>query len=192
MEINKFTDIIGVQTMDDITEGRMVLLAQMPGSGVMFGSRQDLMGVRLPVNATEALKAKYVVAWPVNNARATDEISMMIPTPSYAFSLRAGGWDQVGNVPFDTTVHLTYPGNAATPVVIPSGYLALAYDRGVFTVGSGHYAYSASLVPGAPLAVKSKADGTAEAGKLTYSATGTIAIVERYDSTKNTLTFRTL
>ena len=35
-------------------------------------------------------------------------------------------------------------------------------------------------------------DSAADAGKLKYSATAGIAIVERYDTTNNRLTFRTL
>jgi len=195
MEINKYTDIIGVVVTEDIVEGRMVLLtnaATTVGTGPDFGSQVDLMGVKLPATSAEALKAKYVVTWPVNNAQVTDQIKMLVPMPAYSFSLRKGGWDQAGNVPFAATIYLTYPGNQES-VTIPSGYLALAYDRGVFTAPSGQFVYSANLVPGAPLEVLNTNDDTAaEAGKLAYNASGAIAVVERYDSSKNSLTFRTL
>lgn len=195
MEINKFTDIIGVVATEDIVEGRMVLLcnaATTVGTGPDFGSQTDLMGVKLPANSTEAAKAKYVITWPVNNAQYTDQIKMVVPMPAYTFSLRKGGWDQAANVPFTATFYLTYPGNQES-VTIPSGYLALAYDRGVFTVPSGQFVYSANLVPGAPLEVLNTGDDTAaEAGKLAYNSAGTIAVVERFDSAKYALTFRTL
>jgi len=196
MEINKYTDIIGVVATEDLVEGRMVLLCSaavtVGTGGHDFGSRKDLMGVKLPATTADALKAKYCVTWPVNNAKATNEIKMFVPQPAFSFALRQGGWDQASNVPFAATVYLTYPGNQES-VTIPSGYLALAFDRGVFTVPSGQFVYSASLVPGAPLEVLNKGDdGASLAGKLAYNAAGTIAVVERYDSSDNSLTFRTL
>jgi hypothetical protein len=195
MEINKYTDIIGVVVTEDIVEGRMVLLcsaATTVGTGPDFGSQKDLMGVRVPQSTAEALKAKYIVTWPVSNAQATSEIKMLVPMPAFTYSLRKGGWDQAANVPFAATIYLTYPGNQEN-VTIPSGYLALAFDRGVFTVPSGQFVYSANLVPGAPLEVLNTGDdGAPSAGKLAYNSAGTIAVVERYDSTDNSLTFRTL
>jgi len=192
MEINKYTDIIGVVVCGDIVEGRMVILTSH-GSSYDFGSRADLYGVKLPANSTEAAKAKYIVTWPVNNAQATDDIKMIVPMPAYNWSLRQGAWEQAGNVPFTSKIYLTYPGNQHS-VVIPSGYLALAFDKGVFTVPSGAFTWSASLLnAGAPLKVKNIADDTAaEAGKLAYDASGTIAVVERFNSDDGSLTFRTL
>jgi hypothetical protein len=193
MEINKFTDIVGVVAQEAIPEGRMVILMENVIGSVMFGSRADLPGVRRPHTATEAAKAKYVVTWPVNNANAEGPIKMFIPQPSFEWSLRQGGWDQASNVPFNAYVYLTYPGHQ-DGVTIPSGYLALAFDRGVFTVPSGHFVYTAgSLVPGAPLEVLNvNDDGATDAGKLSYNSAGTIAVVERFDLTEMKLTFRTL
>lgn len=183
---------MGVVVTEDIPEGRMVLLTSHNAT-IDFGSRNDLPGVKLPADSTEAGLAKYVVTWPVTNAQAHGPINMFIPMPSFDWSLRQGGWDQAANVPFSAVVHLTYPGHK-DGVTIPSGYLALAFDRGVFTVPSGQYVYSAELAtPGAPLEVLNIADDTlAEAGKLAYNAAGTIAVVERYNSDLNELTFRTL
>jgi len=194
MEINKFTDIMGVVTTEDIPEGRMVLMTPntVPAGGHNFGSRTDLPGVKLPADSTEAAKAKFCITWPVNNATAHDPITMFIPQPSFDWTMRQGGWDQARNVPFTSKVYLSYPGhwNGET---IPSGWLALAFDRGVFTVPSGHFVYSADLVTGAPLEVLNTGDdGATEAGKLAYHASGTIAVVERYDTDENKLTFRTL
>lgn len=195
MEINKYTDIMGVVAQTDIPEGRMVLLtsnAITTYSGYTKGSRSDLPGVKLPANTTEAAKAKYVVTWPVNNAVVEGPIKMFIPQPSIEWSLRQGGWDRGSNVPFSATVYLTSPENQ-DGVTIPQGFLALAFDRGVFTVPSGHFVYSASLVPGAGLEALNSGDDTlAQAGKLSYATSNLVAVVERYDSTENKLTFRTL
>ncbi len=192
MEINKYTDIIGVVTGEDIPEGRMVILTGH-SENYDFGSKVDLPGVRLPADSTEAANAKYCLTWPVSNANAEGPIKMFIPTPSFTYALRRGGWDQNSNVPFSAYVHLTYPGHKEG-VIIPSGYQALAFDRGVFTVPSGHFVYSAELAtPGAKLEVLNKADdGASEAGKLAYSASGAIAVVERFDLEEYSLTFRTL
>ena len=193
MEINKYTDIVGVIACGDVVEGRMVLLVPH-SSSYDFGSRVDLFGVRVPANPTEAARAKFVVTWPVSNSQVDDNIKMLVPMPAYNWSLRQGGWDQVGNVPFTSKIYLTYPGNQ-NGVTIPSGYQALAFDKGVFTVQSGGYTFSASIMAaGAPLRVKDVATDTlAEAGKLVYdAASGIIAIVERFNSDDGSLTFRTL
>lgn len=193
MEINKYTDIVGVIACGDVVEGRMVILTSH-SSSYDFGSRADLYGARVPASFAEALKAKYIISWPVTNSRVTDDVRMIVPMPAYNWSLRQGGWDQAGNVPFTGKIYLTYPGNQ-NGVTIPSGYQALAFDKGVFTVQSGGFAFSASIMAaGAPLRVKDVAtDGLAEAGKLVYdNASGIIAIVERFNSEDGSLTFRTL
>jgi hypothetical protein len=193
MEINKFTDIVGVVLTEAVVEGRMVLLAQNTQAAYDFGSRSDLPGARRPADDTEAGRAKFVVTWPVSNARAHGPIKMFVPQPSLEWALRQGGWDQAANVPFSADVHLTYPGQK-DGVTIPSGSLALAFDRGVFTVPSGSYVYSDSLRnPGATLEVLNIADDTdADAGKLAYASGGTIAVTEHFDVSTYALTFRTL
>jgi len=191
MEINKYTDIMGVVVTEDIVEGRMVVMTSHTWDH-NFGSKVDLPGVKLPADSTEAAIAKYCLTWPVNNSNAEGPIKMFVPTPSFDWAMRAGGWDQSANVPFSAVVHLTYPGHKEG-VTIPSGWQALAFDRGVFTVPSGAFVYSADLVAGAPLEVLNTADdGASESGKLAYNAAGTIAVVERFDSDEYSLTFRTL
>lgn len=192
MEINKYTDIMGVVTAQDIPEGRMVRMTSHTQDH-NFGSKVDLPGVVLPMSAADALVARFVITWPVTNSNAEGPIKMFIPTPSFDWALRSGGWDQAANVPFSATVHLTYPGHK-DGVTIPSGFQALAFDRGVFTVPSGAFLGSTTdLVPGAPLEVlNSNDDGASEAGKLAYNAAGTIAVVERFDLDEFSLTFRTL
>lgn len=190
MEINKFTDIVGVVATQDIPEGRMVLFTSHSYDH-NFGSKTDLPGVKLPADDAESKFAKFCVTWQVSNATAHGPIRMFIPMPSYDWAMR-GGWDQDSNVPFNSDVHLTYPGHKHG-VTIPSGFQALAFDRGVFTVPSGHFAYSVDLeVPGALLEVLNTADEGSDSGKLAYDAAGTIAVTERYDSTDGSLTFRTL
>lgn len=192
MEINKHSDIIGVITRQAIVEGRMVLLVDNNNASHDFGSRTDLPGVRVPADSTEATRARYVITWVVNNSNAEGAINWLYGMPSMDYSLRRGGWDQSANVPFAATVYLTYPGNQES-VQIPSGYMALAFTRGVFTVPSGQYVFSADIMnPGAPLEVLNAGDdGATDAGKLAYNASGTIAIVERFDSSDASLTFRT-
>ena len=195
MEINKFTDIVGVVVNNDIVEGRMVKLTSH-SENYNFGSKVDLPGVKVPADATEAQSCKYIVTWPVSKANAEGAIKMFITQPSFAWALRRGGWDQAANVPFNADVHLTYPGNR-DGVTIPSGYQALAFDRGVFTVPSGSFEYSVALeTPGAPLEVLNTADdGADKAGKLAYNSgasAATVAVVEHFDSDNAKLTFRTL
>lgn len=188
MEINKFTDIMGTVALEDIVEGRMVVLASQALTN-NFGTRSDLPGVRLPDSAADAARARYMIAFSVDNR----ELPLFQPTPSYTFSLRSGFGGQAANVPFETDVYLTHPGNMESQT-IPSGSLALAFDRGVFTVPSGQYVYNANLqTPGTYLSVAyTDADGLASAGKFKYSATASIAVVEHYDTTTGDLTVRTL
>lgn len=195
MEINKYTDIVGVVVVEDIPEGRMVCFTENTPGGHNFGSRTDLPGVKLPDTAAEAARARFIVTWTVNNANAEGPITLFIPTPSFDWALRRGGWDQSENVPFDAAVHLTWPGQRHG-VTIPSGYQALAFDDGVFTVPSGSWEYNANAeIPGAPLRVMNTADDSeADAGRLAFDAAGTatVARVERFDSDTGDLTFRTL
>lgn len=188
MEINKMSDVLGVVATEDIPEGRMVLLTTNTPGSHNFGSRTDLPGVKLPDTSTEAAQAKFVAVFAQDNR----SLPIYQTVPSFSFALRQG-FDQASNVPFSATVHLTHPGNKVG-MTIPSGELMLAFDRGVFTLPSGAYVYSANLeVPGAPLTVANTADDTAaNAGKLKYAANGTIAMVERYDSSTGNLQVRTL
>lgn len=186
MEINKIQDVEGVVALEDIAEGRMVLLTSQ-STDHDFGSRTDLPGARLPLTAAEALTAKYVAAFAQDNS----QLPLYVPTPSMSHALRQG-FDEAANVPFSATVYLTHPANLVGQT-IPSGSLALAYAGGVFTVPSGSFVYSASLVPGAYLvACSTNVEGAAQAGKLKYSASAGIAVVQRYDSTNNKLMFRTM
>ena len=188
MEINRFEDVVGVVPVADTVEGRMVLLTSHTHS-YDFGSKEDLAGAKVPATAEEAKRAKFIITWAVDN-RPTP---IYMPTPSFDFALREG-WDQTDNVPFNTYVHLTHPGNTDGQT-IPSGMPSLAFTEGTFTVPSGAYISDANIiVPGAALIVADTAtDGAGEAGKLKYTASmavGVIGFTERYDSTTGKLTFR--
>src|SRR3990170_3587062 len=188
MEINKYTDITGVVTTEAIVEGRMVLYVGHSETHD-FGSREDLTGVKLPDTQDEAARSHFVITWPVDNTKPP----LYYPYPSYAFSLRQG-WDQATNMPFNADVTMI-PYSMTTCKTIPSGYLALAFGPGVFTVPSGCYIYSANMeVPGTWLEVANTAeDGAGFEGMLMEDADGSegkFAQVERFNDTTGALTFR--
>lgn len=189
MEINRFEDVLGVVPVENVVEGRFVLLTSHSFS-YDFGSRTDLAGAKLPDTAEEAKRAKYCLTWQVDDRKPP----FYQPQPALSFSLRRGGFDQSANVPFDATVYLTYPGYQEG-VTIPSGTPSLAFTDGTFTLPSGSYIYSADIiVPGAACIVANTAeDGADEAGKLMYQATVDARVVgytERYDSNTGHLTVR--
>mgnify|MGYP003572178726 FL=1 len=184
MEINKYTDITGVLTTEAIPEGRMVLMTSHAQTH-NYGSREDLPGVKLPDTSTEAAAARFCLTFAVDNT----EPPIMIPMPTVADTSFRYGFDGAANVPFNADVHLT-PLSNKKGLTIPSGYLALAFGPGVFTVWSGEYVYSANVVPVAFLAVaEATTDSAADGGKLKYSASATFAQVMEVDSDLN-LTFR--
>lgn len=187
MEINKMSDVRGVVASSDIPEGSFCFI--LPN---VTGSYTDLPAVRVPWNTTEAAMARYVITWPV----PYQEMPMYIPSPAIAggFALRYG-FDKATNLPLtSTTVHLTWPGNK-DGVTIPSGFLALAFGQGVFTIPSGMWVFNASLIQaGASFTVSDKTtDSTiAASGKVKYSATNVVGYVERYDAATYSLEVRTL
>jgi hypothetical protein len=189
MEINRFEQVRGAVAMEDTVEGLFVVVVPNTFS-VDFGSQEDLVGVRVPATTEEGKRARYIITWPVSNGQTP----IYQPTPSYAFSMRAGGWDQATNIPFDTKVRLTYPGYQEEEV-IPSGNMALAFTEGTFTIPSGGYVYDTNIIKtGAALVVCNTADDTAAlAGKLKYTASlavGVIGFTEGYDSATGKLTVR--
>lgn len=187
VEINKFSDIIGAVTTEAIPEGRMVLLVSHSQSHD-FGSRTDLPGIKLPDTAAEAAKAKYVAVFAQDNR----SLPIYQPMPAYAYNLRDGWGVGANNVPITgSTIYLTHPGNMKGQT-IPSGSLVAAHGGGVYTVYSGGFIYNASLAPGAFLVAANTADDSAgDAGKLKYSASAGVAIVERFVAGES-LQFRTL
>lgn len=183
MEINRFDDAIGAVALQDLTEGLCVVIAPVAGDSTVLGAR-------LPVNATEAKDAKYIVSWPQSNMSFPGPLSY----PSLSYSLRTGGFDRSQTQPFSQTVYLTYPG-MQDGVTIPSGTNVVLHggDEGVYTISSGVFTAAATLVPGAKLEALNVADDTTNAGKLNYTTTeaDTVATVVKYDSAKVRLTVKT-
>ena len=185
MEVNKYEDIMGVVVTEDIVEGRMVVLTSHAFSH-NYGSREDLPGVKLPANTTEAARARYCVAFPVDNTQPP----IYQPYPAYTSNMRYG-FNEATNVPFTADVYMTAP-SMLVGQTIPSGTLALAFGAGaVITVPSGAYVYTTTLVPGAFLDVSDTTSHTTDTGKLRYSADASFAEVLEVDDDLN-LTFKIL
>ncbi len=193
MEIRKFSDIIGVIAMQDIVEGRMVMLATPPADTGPFTLWSDMAGCRLPRTAAEALKAKYVSGHAMDNRK----VPIYDPMPAYNWIVRNYGFESgqrnpdADNLPMTgTTVHLTHLSNTVCQT-ITSGTKCLAYGGGVYTITSGCFVYSSDLETiGAQLTVEHAAGS--DRGKLKYHATGTIGVVEEWNSDNFTITVRTL
>lgn len=188
MEIRHYENIYGVIVVTDTTEGRFGVLTSHAFSND-FGSDTDLPAFKIPATAEEAKQARYLVTWPVENRKFPAVLSY----PSMAFSLRYGGFDQAANLPATLTLYGTNPANQEG-VTIPSGWHALAFKGGTFTLPSGAYVYNAGLtIPGAAVAVADTAsDNANDAGKIkyaaTYSADTSIGRVYNYDATTGKLT----
>jgi hypothetical protein len=189
MEINRFEDVIGVVVQEEITEGRFVVLTTNALGGLFMNVDDDLPGAKLPDTAEEATRAKFCVTFAVDN-RPTP----IVDYPQTVFDFR-GGWVNAPAGPLTgVKMWLTHPGNQEGQA-IPSGYKALAYTEGTFTIPSGGYIYNANLeIPGAAVIVANAAtDTAADAGKLKYTATnavGVIGFVEDYDDATGALTVR--
>lgn len=189
MEINHYGDtILGVYSMEDIIEGRMVCLDKH-SFDVDFGSETDVPGARLPDSSDDAARARYCMTFAVDNR----ETPIYKTIPSFTFALRQGGWDQAANLPMDVTVFMTHPGNQEGRTVY-SGWAGLAFGEGIYTVPSGAYVYSAAVeLPGTQLAVAyTDADGASDAGKLKASTTNSVAEVVRFNTSNSRLTFKIL
>ena len=188
MEINDFEEVRGVVPQENVVEGRMVLLVANVHSR-NYGDLTDLPGTKLPDTRAEAALARFVLTFEQDNR----SLPLMIPTPSYDYALRYG-FEQSANAPFATTVYLTHPGQQEG-LTIASGQPSAAYGKGIYTVPSGDYVYSANIeVPGTQLEVANDADDSAaDSGKLKELSSGTaVAEVWEYDSTTDRLTFRIL
>lgn len=189
MEINRFEDVIGVVAQADIVEGRFVVLTSNAFGGLFMNTDADLPGAKVPATAEEAKRAKFVLTWAVDNRQTP-----IVDYPSADFDFR-GGWVNSSQGPLTgVTMWLTHPGNQEGQT-IPSGYKALAYTEGTFTIPSGHYVDSADIkVPGAAIIVADTAsDGASDAGKPKYTASmaaGVIGFTETYDSDTGALTIR--
>jgi hypothetical protein len=188
MEKNHYGDtILGVVATENIVEGRLVLLTSHSYSR-NYGSQEDLPGIKLADNTTEAARARYCVSFEEDNR----SLPLYQPQPELDWAERYG-WEQAANAPFSATVYLTRPG-VQEGATIPSGSGALAFGEGIYTVPSGSYIYSAELlIPGQPLtSADTTTDGASEAGKVKYSTSGVVAEVVRFNTANGRLTFKIL
>ena len=67
MEINRFEDVIGVVTQADTVEGRFIVLTSNSFGGLFINVDADLPGAKVPATAEEAKRAKFCLAWAVDN-----------------------------------------------------------------------------------------------------------------------------
>ncbi len=157
MELRRFHSSVGDTLAEAVVEGRMLV--------------RTSLGARRSVSAAEAEFAFYCAMFPVDNRTPP----LYVPTPSIAWALREG-WDRDPNVPFDATVHLTYPGYKEGQT-IPSGNQVVLLGKGnTITVGSGEWVYDASVVAGTLLEVEYSGD---DRGKLKKDAGGTVIAICR-------------
>lgn len=187
MRFRKIADSIGAVATEDIVEGRMCIIVEH-SQNHNYGSRQDLVGCRVPATSDEAKEALYLAAFSV----VKQEPPIYVDYPANPSNLRQG-FSGNSNLPFNADVYTTPP-SMLQGQTIASGSLVALHAGGTYTVTSGNYVYSANLVPGARLNVCDTAsDGASAAGKLEYNATagGGIATVVHHDTTKRELTFRT-
>lgn len=187
MEINRFEQVKGVVAQEDMVEGRFVVLTGNASGGLIMNVDADLPGVKLPETAEEAKRAKYCVTFAVDNRPAP-----IVDWPQTTFDFRGGFVNAQAGPLTGLKMWLTHPGNQESQT-IPSGYKALAFTEGDFTIPSGQYIYNAALeTPGAAVMIADAASDSAdEAGMPKYTATmavGVIGFVHHYDSDTGDLT----
>jgi hypothetical protein len=185
MEINRFEDVIGVKVQADIVEGRFVVLTANAINGSLVNVDDDVPGAKVPSTAEEATRAKWCVTFAVDN-RPTP----IVDWPQTAFDFRGGMVNSQLGPLTGVKMWLTHPGNQESQT-IPSGYKALAFTNGYFTLPSGQYVYNVALeTPGAAVVVEYSG---ADAGKPKYTATnavGVVGFVQDFDTTTGALTLR--
>lgn len=190
MEINRFEDVIGVVAQEDIVEGRFVVLTANALGGLLMNVDADLPGAKLPDTAEEAKRARFCITFAVDNRPAP-----IVDWPQTAFDFRGGVVNAAGGPLTGVKMWLTHPGNQENQTV-PSGYKALAFTEGVYTLPSGQYVYNVALeTPGAAIVVADAASDSADdAGKpkyaATYSADTVVGFVHDYDEATGDLTIR--
>jgi hypothetical protein len=178
MEINRFEQVYPAITISGVVEGRFVLFGEHTNT-YDFGSHEDLPGVKVPADSTEAAKALFIVAWAADNRKPP----YFTPLPSYTWTLRKGGFGGPANIPFSAEVDLTYPGYQDSRT-IPAGVPCLAFGEGTFTFTEGNYVAASGWAVGSFVEVANAEDDTAdEAGKPKLLASGTkVGVVEAINS----------
>jgi len=178
MRINRFLDVFGGIATADIAEGRFAYLGD--------SDEDDVYGVAVPASEANALLSNVCVSWPPTNLKSPFYTPMPALSPTWA--LRQG-FNQDANDPSDVELSYVYAGSRDSST-IPSGtYVRLFSSHSVVTLTSGNFIDSASFARGVRVSISYS--GT-NAGKPQYDASGTIAIVEDYDSSALTLTLRIL
>jgi hypothetical protein len=187
MEINRFEDVIGVRVIEDIVEGRFVVLTSHNLGGLIMNTDADVPGAKLPTSAEEAKRARYCVTFAVDNRPAP-----IVDWPQTAYDFRGGVVNSTAGPLTGVKMWLTHPGNQESQT-IPSGYKALAFTEAYVTLPSGQYVYSSDLeTPGAALVIETNAG--ADRGKpkyaATYDADTAVARVIDYDTNTGALTIK--
>jgi hypothetical protein len=187
MELNRFEDVFGVVAQEDIVEGRFVVLTANNSGGLIMNVDSDLPGAKLPTSAEEAKRARFCITWAVDN-RPTP----IVDWPSVQYDFRGGVVNSQTGPLTGLTMRLTHPGNQESQT-IPSGYKALAFTEGIFTIPSGQYVYNSALeTPGAAIVIEYSAG--ADRGKpkyvATYDADTVVGYVHDYDTTTGNLAIR--
>lgn len=183
MEINGFEQVKGVKVQADIVEGRFVVLTTNAIQGSVMNVDDDLPGAKVPATAEEATRARFVITFAVDNRQTP-----IVDWPQTTFDFRGGFVNSTAGPLTGQTMWLTHPGNQESQT-IPSGYKALAFTKGYFTLPSGQYVYNVALrTPGAALVVEYSG---VDAGKPKYTATnavGVVGYVQEYNTTTGALT----
>jgi hypothetical protein len=187
MEINRFEEVVGVRVTEDIVEGRFVVLTAHNLGGAIMNVDADVPGAKLPTTTEEAKRARFCVTFAVDNRPAP-----IIDYPQTAFDFRGGVVNSQQGPLTGMKMWLTHPGNQVSQT-IPSGYKALAFTEGVFTLPSGQYVYNVALrTPGAAIEIESTAG--ADRGKpkylATYDADKVVGFVHEFDATTAALSVR--
>lgn len=185
MEINRFEDVIGGVTQADIVEGRFVVMTTNTFGGGFMNTDDDLPGFAVPSTAEEAKRAKFCLTWAVDNRQAP-----LVNYPGTTFDFR-GGWVNSESGPLTgLTMWLSHPGNQEGQT-IPSGYKALGYTEGTFTLPSGHFVDSSDIkVPGCAIMIEHSGADAGKPKAQTSLAVGFIGFTEAFDADKYRLTIR--
>jgi hypothetical protein len=130
----------------------------------------DLPGAKLPTTAEEASRARFCLTFAVENREPP-----IVDWPQTAFDFRGGFVNATAGPLTGLKMWLTPPGNQESQTV-PSGYKALAFQQGTYTIPSGQYVYSSDLeIPGAAVVIEHTAG--ADRGKPKYTATNAVAVI---------------
>lgn len=185
MEINRFEDVIGGVAQEDIVEGRFVVMVENEMGGDFMNVDADLPGFKRPSTAEEAKRAKFCITWAVDNREAP-----IVDWPKTAFDFRGGFVNGTQGPLTGVKMWLTHPGNQESQT-IPSGYKALGYTEGTFTLPSGQFVDSTDIkVPGCAIMIEHSGADAGKPKAQTTLAVGYIGFTEDFDPATYRLTIR--